>query len=336
MTFGLWTANFVISTLALVVAGASELGLRAGLRLGVDLFGVLLCAGLLKLIDATPVRPFRRRVLLTLLLALAAALVNFAVNDLSLRWAGLAGPITRANLAINLYYVGYWFWFFLGWAGLYLAILYSAEVRAQTHARAATQISARDAQLRALRYQINPHFLFNTLNSLSALVLDRRTADSEAMIARLSTFLRTTLDDGASQDVELRTELEHQRLYLEIERIRFPELRFETDIAPEAERALVPGLILQPLVENAVKHGPAGTGRHARILVEARSDGPWLRITVTNDSVSNPPVHGMGLGLSNVRERLRLRFGDAFSIRCGPDEEARFEVQMALPLRMRE
>jgi len=149
-----------------------------------------------------------------------------------------------------------WYFFIVAWGVLYVALSYAAKV-GQAERQAATYKSeAQAAQLRALRYQINPHFLFNTLNSLSALVLRQRTQEAERMIMNLATFFRTSLTNDPTAQVPLSDEIRMQRLYLDIEQVRFPErLSVAVDVPQELEEALVPSLILQPLVENVIKHG---------------------------------------------------------------------------------
>jgi LytS/YehU family sensor histidine kinase len=254
---------------------------------------------------------------------------------MALRSVGIGVPLTRDAIGLNVIFYGYWAWFFLAWAALHLAIDYSDQVRRQSEEHARIVVAAREAQIRALRYQINPHFLFNTLNSLSTLVLDRRTADSEQMIDRLSAFLRTALDDSPADETTLATEIANQRLYLEIEQARYPELTVDLDIEAGTEKALVPVFLLQPLVENAVKYGRFSAGQAMRICICARKRWEWLEVSVINDAPETVRSRGMGLGLSNVRERLRLRYGKEFKFNAGPAAGSTFEVRLSLPLTIR-
>ncbi|MFN4095497.1 MAG: sensor histidine kinase, partial [Sphingomonas sp.] len=182
-------------------------------------------------------------------------------------------------------------------------------------------------------YQVNPHFLFNTLNSISSLVMSGRREDAETMILNLSTFFRTSLAAEPTEDVPLADEIALQRLYLEIEAIRFPQrLRSAFDIAPEAERACVPGLLLQPLVENAIKHGVAPARRPVEVLVRARVEGATLVIAVIDDGEGVQGSKGTCVGLRNVRDRLTVRFGDAASLEAGPRPEGGFAVTIRIPV----
>jgi hypothetical protein len=335
MTIGLWALNFAMITTAGLIAGVERQLLRGGLRVGLAVFGIGLCFAMHRLIVLSPPRPFLRRALLTLGLTFCAALIHLLANEMALRSVGIGVPLTRDAIGLNVIFYGFWAWFFLAWAALHLAIDYSDQVRRQSEEHARIVIAAREAQIRALRYQINPHFLFNTLNSLSTLVLDRRTADSEQMIDRLSAFLRTALDDNPADETTLATEIANQRLYLEIEQARYPELTVDLDIEAGTEQALVPIFLLQPLVENAVKYGRFNAGHPMRISISARRRWEWLEVAVINDAPETVRSRGMGLGLSNVRERLRLRYGKEFELNAGPAAGSTFEVRLSLPLTVR-
>ena len=199
----------------------------------------------------------------------------------------------------------------------YLAWAYSRNA-----ARLEAQLSR--AQLDALKMQLNPHFLFNTLNSISSLMYTNVEA-ADAMLARLSEFLRLTLDGPAEPEVTLETELDFVRRYLEIERVRFEErLHVQIDVERGCERALVPSLVLQPLVENAIHHGIAQRSEGGEIKISARRDGDTLRLRVHNDAA----VAGMHerVGLSNTRRRIEALHG-SMQIETGEG----FAVELAIP-----
>jgi two-component system LytT family sensor kinase len=233
-----------------------------------------------------------------------------------------------AELTISRYF------FFAAWAALYLAISYAGEVRhaerrASQYARAAQQ-----AELRSLRYQVNPHFLFNTLNSLSSLVMQGQAVAAEAMIMNLSTFYRTSLSGDPMDDVALEDEVRLQRLYLDIEAVRFPDrLRVKIDVPESVGRAMVPGMILQPLVENAIKYGVARAGRAVTIAITARSEHGQLVVTVADNgnAVEGDGDHGSGIGLANVRDRLAARFGGDARIEWLAPDAGGFVVRLTLP-----
>ena len=213
---------------------------------------------------------------------------------------------------------------------LILAV-YLAAVYYRNASRLEAQLSR--AQLDALKMQLNPHFLFNTLNSISSLMYtDVEAAD--AMLARLSEFLRLTLERPPEQEIALEEEIDFVRQYLEIERIRFEErLRVDIDVERGTERALVPSLALQPLVENAIHHGIARRADGGSIEIRARRDGESLRLTVRNElrtDAPQPAEKHPHLGLANTRARLRSLYGERHELTYGIRGGA-FEVEMVIP-----
>lgn len=168
-----------------------------------------------------------------------------------------------------------------------------------------------EARLAALKMQLNPHFLFNTLNMISSHVHDDPDR-ADAMIAQLSDFLRLALRHAEVQEVPVRTELEFLAAYLAIMQARFEErLEVQVDAAPEAREALVPHLVLQPLVENAVTHATSDHGGPGRVRIEVARDGARLRLLVQDNGpgLGGEPV-GKGIGLTNTAERLQALYGD--------------------------
>ena len=228
------------------------------------------------------------------------------------------------------------YFFFVAWAALYLALCYAAEVAAAERRAAGFRAAAQAAELRALRYQVNPHFLFNTLNALSSLILADRKDQAERMVLNLATFFRTSLTAEPTEDMPLAEEIRLQRLYLDIEAVRFPDrLKVETDIPEALAAACVPGLILQPLVENAVKYGVSRARRPVTIRIFARATGPGLMLGVTDDGEALPAAGeqaGTGVGLRNVADRLQARFGEAARVEWGARAEGGFAVTMTMPL----
>lgn len=228
-----------------------------------------------------------------------------------------------------------WYWFFVAWGAFYLALSYADDVRAAERRVAMWRAEAQSAQIRALRYQINPHFLFNTLNSLSSLILSKRNEQAEEMLLSLSTFLRTTLSGDPEEPVSLEEEIEQQRLYLEIERARFGErLRFDIDVPPDAAAVMVPPMILQPIIENAVRYAVAPSKEPVCIRIEAIRAFGRLEITVSDTGAEAAPIgdHGLGTGLRNVRDRLRAAYGDEARLDAGPGENEGFKVRLSWPL----
>ena len=229
----------------------------------------------------------------------------------------LAGMLEQATeIAFGRYFM------MLAWCALYLALLTGEKARAAERREGEFRRVAKAAELRSLRYQVNPHFLFNTLNSLSALVLTGRTEAAERMIQTISTFYRRSLADDPTSDMPLSEEFALQRLYLEIEGVRFPErLVSRFDLPDELADLLVPGMILQPLVENSVKHAVSASADKVTITVAAREEYGRLVLSVSDDGKggqSTPRRPGFGIGLANVRQRLEARFGNEAGAVSGP------------------
>ncbi|HKS21268.1 MAG TPA: sensor histidine kinase [Thermoanaerobaculia bacterium] len=187
------------------------------------------------------------------------------------------------------------------------------------------------AQLQALKMQLKPHFLFNTLNSISSLMYsDVESAD--AMLARLSDFLRLTLDRELDQEVTLQEELEFVRRYLEIEKIRFEQrLLVSVTVADDIEDARVPTLVLQPLVENAIHHGIAPRPEGGSIAISAQRQESALRISVADDGIGILGGAVERIGLANTRARLQRLYGDAHRFSFTASPAGGFVVEMVIP-----
>jgi len=199
------------------------------------------------------------------------------------------------------------------------------------------ELRASQAQLQALKMQLHPHFLFNALHSISSLVhTDPDAADK--MIARLGDFLRLTLDTAAAQEVPLRQEIEFLNCYLEIERIRFRDrLTTRLDVDPRALECRVPNLILQPIVENAIRHGVAPRSAPGRVEIRAERKGGSLRLQVRDNGrgiqEAACPTKGGGVGLSNTRARLRQLYGGAHRFEVENDPAGGAVVTLEIPFR---
>ncbi|SKB38962.1 two-component system, LytT family, sensor histidine kinase AlgZ [Luteibacter sp. 22Crub2.1] len=245
----------------------------------------------------------------------------------------LASPAMRARVG--------WAWVFGGLDGCWLAliafcgmqamVLHRAELRAEgLRLREASQ-AARDAELRALRYQLQPHFLFNTLNAISALVRDDRKRDATRMIARLGDFLRATLEQSPGHEVTVADEIAFTSTYLDIEKARLGDrLRVNIHTGPDTLDAQVPYLLLQPLVENAIRHGIAPRREGGRIDIRVERDGGTLRVWVDNDRFDGPSAGGQGVGLANVRARLDALYPGNHLLEAGPRGD-RWRTAVTLP-----
>jgi two-component system, LytTR family, sensor kinase len=293
------------------------------------------------------------------------ALVTWGVTGLALATAAgvhafidgwvldLARPQDEGNF-VRLF-IGIYFYDLtvLGaWSALYYAINFFLQVEEQADRLERLEAQATSAQLAMLRYQLNPHFLFNTLNSISTLVLLKQTAPANAMLTKLSSFLRHTLVSEPGGTVTVAQEVETLQLYLGIERMRFEDrLQTEFRVDPPAEKAQIPSMLLQPLVENAVKYGVTPQEGGATISLVAQVVGPRLRVTIsdTGPGIRKGGSEGLGLaldgprdargnrytstgvGLANIRDRLAQAYGDEHRFEIRSPESGGFTVLIELP-----
>ena len=249
------------------------------------------------------------------------------------------GSMQRVRFALDAAVV--WLFFFIGWSAFYLANQAQAEALRAQRRVADAENAAQAAQVRALRYQVNPHFLFNTLNSLSSLVMTGRSDRAETMLLALSTFFRTSLSLDPGADVTLAEEIDLQRLYLDIEKARFPDrLHVEIDVPRELEQARMPALLLQPIVENALKYGVSKSRKAVLIRIDARHlDNHRMVLEISNrlkhggqDQIPAATHEGTGLGLANVCQRLEARWGSRASCRYGPMTGGGYKVSLTMPV----
>jgi len=241
----------------------------------------------------------------------------------------------------------------LAWSALYYMINFFLQIEEQNDQMLQLENQATSAQLAMLRYQLNPHFLFNTLNSISTLVLLKQTEPANAMLSRLSSFLRYTLVNEPTGRVTVAQEVETLKLYLEIERMRFEErLRTRFRIEPESERALLPSLLLQPLVENAIKYAVSPQEAGAEITISTQLVGQNLRITVSDTGPglqsggSSNRLSGVtfdggepvstGVGLANIRDRLGQAYGEEHRFETMEPADGGFTVLIEIPFERRE
>jgi signal transduction histidine kinase len=260
------------------------------------------------------------------------------------------GSASFAQLLIGVFYLDLTL---LGaWTALYYAVNFFLQVEEQNDQLMRLESQATSAQLAMLRYQLNPHFLFNTLNSISTLVLLKQTEPANAMLSRLSSFLRYTLINEPTGQVTVAQEVETLKLYLGIELMRFEErLRTTFHIDPASEQALLPSLLLQPLVENAIKYAVTPQESGAEITISTQLVGQNLRITVSDtgpglqsggddNRVSGVSFDGgepvsTGVGLANIRDRLAQAYGDQHRFDTIDPPEGGFAVVIEIPFERR-
>jgi len=239
------------------------------------------------------------------------------------------------------------------WTALYYAVNFFLQVEEQNDQLLRLENQATSAQLAMLRYQLNPHFLFNTLNSISTLVLLKQTEPANAMLSRLSSFLRYTLINEPTGRVTVAQEVETLKLYLDIELMRFEErLRTTFRIDPATEAALLPSLLLQPLVENAIKYAVSPQESGAEITIVTQLVGQNLRITVTDtgpglqSATTENRVSGVsfdggeqvstGVGLANIRDRLAQAYAANHRFETIDPPDGGFGVLIEIPIERRE
>ncbi|GGA86554.1 hypothetical protein GCM10011521_26320 [Arenimonas soli] len=331
---GGWLGYACLSYLQALAHGKSPDYWR--LSFGVALAGFLVTLGVRQVLKRSWGLP--PRVFLPLAgacVVLATGLIGVAYITLVLDWCGeQCRPASSLGYLASgtgqLYVV-------LSWVGLYTGIKYYRQLQQQSRQMLAATAMAHQAQLKMLRYQLNPHFLFNTLNAISTLVLDRQNDIANRMVQGLSAFLRHSLDSDPMQRVTLKQELDALNLYLGIEKIRFAErLEVETRVEPACYSALLPSLLLQPLVENAIKHAISHRVSGGRLWVRARRKGESLVLGIADNGPGDVfrggrENNGTGVGLANTRERLSVLYGDAQSVRVHACDEGGLEVELTLP-----
>lgn len=223
------------------------------------------------------------------------------------------------------------------WCSLYFSIKQWEQSMQERERVLRAESDARDARLRALRYQLNPHFLFNSLNAVSTLVLDENAPAATRMLAQIADLLRSTLNSEASSEAALSQEIAFTERYLAIEQTRLGErLRVDIAIPPETLDALVPSMLLQPLVENAVRYGVGSSVEGGRVAIESTLHEGWLRIMIANSGRRDAGKHienGKGIGLSNTAERLKTLYGANHKFSLRYPEEGGCEVTIELPFR---
>jgi two-component system LytT family sensor kinase len=233
--------------------------------------------------------------------------------------------------------VDYWIVLGLQWGVLYYRRYQERSREVMKFELRASELQSQlmSAQLNALKMQLQPHFLFNTLNAITVLVRQQRGKDAEQMLGHLSDLLRRVLEDVDTQEVSLQRELEYLYLYLAIEQVRFADrLRVEVSADPEAQEASVPQLILQPIVENAIRHGIGRSSSAGRILINASKTDGKVELRVEDDGPGLSPRHvspDQGIGLANTRARLQQLYGQDARLEIRNCQRGGVIVTMTIP-----
>ena len=285
---------------------------------------------------------FRRlitmKVLWTLILSFATVTVAAATFSVIETWSYVTF-LKPDYQPVGLQYLGALlldFVLLVAWTALYYGINYYLLLEEEIDQRARLESAASSAQLAMLRYQLNPHFLFNTLNSISTLVLLKQTERANAMLARLSSFLRYTLANEPTAQVTLAQEVETMKLYLEIEKMRFEDrLRPHFEIDSATIGARLPSLLLQPLIENAIKYAVTPAENGADIWITARREGRAVRIEVADSGPGTGAglhsTQSTGVGFANIQDRLAQAYGAAHSFTTKKNERGGFSVIVEIP-----
>jgi sensor histidine kinase YesM len=327
-----WSGYFILRTTSGFAAGMGWMLLVHTLLLTATGYSLTLLMGSLFR------RLIRMKPIWTVVLSLAAVIVASGAFSIIETWS-VATFLKPEFKPVGIEYLGALlldFALLAAWAALYYGINYFLLLEEQIRQRERLESQASTAQLAMLRYQLNPHFLFNTLNSISTLVLLKQTERANAMLARLSSFLRYTLANEPTAKVTLAQEVETLKLYLEIEKMRFEErLRPHFKIESETIGARLPSLLLQPLIENAIKYAVTPAENGADIWITASSEGQALRIEVADNGngegadISATP--STGVGLANIRDRLSQAYGGPHRFETRQNERGGFSVIIEIP-----
>jgi two-component system LytT family sensor kinase len=283
-------------------------------------------------------RLIRMKPLWTLVLSLAAVVVAAGSFSVIETWS-VATFLKPQFKPVGVEYFGAIllnFSLLAAWTALYYGINYFLLLEDEIRQREKLEGQASTAQLAMLRYQLNPHFLFNTLNSISTLVLLKQTERANAMLARLSSFLRYTLANEPTAKVTLAQEVETLKLYLEIEKMRFEDrLRPHFRIESETIGARLPSLLLQPLIENAIKYAVTPAENGADIWITASREGQAVRIEVADNGLGDgselAASPSTGVGLANIRDRLSQAYGGANRFETRQNDRGGFSVILEIP-----
>jgi len=335
---GGWTGYLLLRTVVSLSNGFSVEGVIAVIIEAIIGYCLTL---LLSTLYGTYRRLPRIPAILLTVATLGTATVIYAVLDAFIySFIKMPEPSISINLVVGTVFIN--FTVLAGWSALYFAVNFYLVVERQIDQMQALEMQASQAQLAMLRYQLNPHFLFNTLNSISTLVLLKQTERANIMLSRLSSFLRYTLANEPTAHVTLAQEAETLKLYLEIEKMRFDDrLRPVFDIDERVAKARLPSLLLQPLVENAIKYAVTPQEEGAEITGSARLAGERVQITVSETGpglieAKQRPTLSTGVGLANIKERLAQAYGPDHRFDARSDPGKGFRVEVEIPFQIEE
>lgn len=336
-------------------------------KLGLDVFFPLVLAGLSAALLTWPLRYVYRQcwklpsgwlIVAIVMSSLLVAMIWTPIKNLAVWyfyedfdvWGFLQGqevdPLFRWYMLFMS--ISYAFFMILVWSSLYFGINYHYRLVSEKQLHLDAVRLSHVAQIKMLRYQINPHFLFNTLNAISTLVLKGDKEKANGMLTRLSTFLRFSLDNDPEKKIRLYEELKALMLYLEIEKTRFDErLTVKFKVEPKAEPLLVPSLLLQPLVENSIKYAIAQMASGGVIAIsaycqnnslhlEVADNGPGIENDARQSESSTPLSQGQhsGVGVQNIIERLKVLYPDNHQFQVTKEKRKGYKVKIAIPMEL--
>lgn len=341
--FGVWAGYFVVNALRTILWGASDQTYTLKDYLVTAIISVTVTWALYRLLALIGERPARAVFILTIPTIFLAIGTVYLTNLILAYPMPVLEHISAAHEIPSDHVLSHFFdtafinyLIFVGWGGLYLALANSRNSQvALTHSRNLER-ATRESEMRALRYQLNPHFVFNALNSVSSLVIDKKNGQAEQLVDSLADYMRSVLQDDGGDLVTVEREIAQQVRYLEIEQVRFPNrLKFEVHIEDAAVRDWkIPVLIVQPLIENAIKHGVARSSEPVCISISATRDADRLKLIVANDGrmlSAHSKTRGTGTGLANIRERLAALYGPAAALFTGNGPDDRVVATIIIP-----
>jgi len=315
---------------------------NTGIILADALVALLLSSGLRFLYQIIWEKHLLLRIVTILLgSAFTGLLWNIFKRHMELNFTGHESVELYEELGLISYYTYQWlglsFWVILAWSGIYFGLTFYHLLQEERATSLSARAMAHEAQLRMLRYQLNPHFLFNTLNAISTLILDADKQTANSMVSKLSSFLRYSLDKDPLQKVDLDHEVSTMKLYLEIEKVRFEDrLTVEFDIPKDAGQGLIPSMLLQPLVENSIKYAIADSVEGGKIEIIAKVLAGELIIIVQDDGpgIDTDNVERQetrGVGIKNIRGRLNELYGSSHTFQITGAEPHGFRIEIGIP-----
>jgi two-component sensor histidine kinase len=330
-----WVVQYVYLSISFALMNPGEHRNVYLPRVFVTLAGLLISFGMLDVQKRLRESSLTFRAAVAGLMALIAPLIHSAMN---MAIFSIMLPGTSATTAVDFLQDALWrFYYFVALSAIILALSYAGDIREREARISSLQALAHSAQIRALRNQLNPHFLFNALNSIAGLISAKRVGNAETMTENLADFLRLTLALDPQQLISLDEEIRLQQLYLNIEQVRFPDrLRLKVDVPEEARRALVPSLVTQPLIENSIKYGVARSTEPVELTIAATTHDDVLELVISN-SGGNARLderRGAHFGLKNVAERIRMHFGARGDFAAEPQPGGGFRNVIRIPLQV--